>query len=137
TLVDAIGDAAVGAHNTAQWSKDLDNAANKQFVKAYEKMYNREPTLYASQGYDTARLIGSALEAVHGNVADTDAFRKALDRADVKSVRGYFQFNTNHFPIENFYIRKVVDEGNGNFGNVDVGKVFNRHQDSDASKCSM
>ncbi len=32
-VLGAIGDAALGAKNSASWSKDLDNAANKKFVE--------------------------------------------------------------------------------------------------------
>ena len=53
-VLGAVGDAALGAHNTAQWSPDLDNPANKAFVEAFEAEYGRLPSVYASQGYDTA-----------------------------------------------------------------------------------
>ncbi len=53
-ILGAVGEAALGAHNTAQWSPDLDNPANKAFVAAFEAEYGRLPSVYASQGYDTA-----------------------------------------------------------------------------------
>ena len=59
-MLGAVGEAALGAHNTAQWSPDLDNQANKAFVDAFEAEYGRLPSVYASQGYDTAQLILSA-----------------------------------------------------------------------------
>lgn len=124
TLVDAIGDAALGIHNTANWSKDLKNPANQQFVKAYVQEYGREPTMYAAHGYDAARLIGSALKAVDGNADNIDAFRKALEAADFRSVRGEFEFAPNHAPIQDFYVRKVVKEDDGNYTNVIVGKEY-------------
>ena len=31
-------------------------------------------------------------------------------KADFKSVRGPFRFNTNHFPIESFYLYETVKE---------------------------
>ena len=46
--------------------RDIDNAANKAFVADFQKAYGRLPSLYASQGYDAARLIGSALKATGG-----------------------------------------------------------------------
>jgi branched-chain amino acid transport system substrate-binding protein len=33
-ILGAVGEAALGAHNTSQWSKDLDNEANQAFVEA-------------------------------------------------------------------------------------------------------
>lgn len=137
TLVDAIGDAAIGIHNTAQWSMDLDNPANQQFVEAYVAAYGHEPTLYSSQGYDTARLIGSALKAVDGNVDDIDAFRKALEAAQFDAVRGDFAFQSNHHPIQDVYVRKVVKDDSGNYTNVIVGKVFEDHKGAYLDECPM
>ena len=104
----AVGDAALGVHNTAQWSPDLDNAANKAFVEAFKAEYDRMPSLYASQAFDTANLILSAL--AKAPVSDADAFRAALEAADFASVRGEFKFNTNHHPIQDIYAREVVKE---------------------------
>src|SRR3546814_8958770 len=59
-ILGAVGDAALGVKNTSQWSKDLDNAANKAFVESFQKEYGRLPSLYASQGYDSANLILAA-----------------------------------------------------------------------------
>ena len=60
-ILQAVGAAALGVVNTSQWNKDLDNAANKAFVKSFQEAYGRLPSLYASQGFDTANLIISAL----------------------------------------------------------------------------
>jgi branched-chain amino acid transport system substrate-binding protein len=59
-ILGAVGDAAIGVKNSSQWSKDLDNEANKKFVETFQAEYGRLPSLYASQGYDTANLIISA-----------------------------------------------------------------------------
>jgi len=134
-LLKAVGSAALGVINSSQWSADFDNPANKQFVQAFQNAYGRTPTLFASQGYDTARLIGSALRAVDGNMSDPDAFRSALEKADFDSVRGSFRFGPNHFPIQEFYVRKVVEKENGQYGNQLLGKVFSDHQDPYAAEC--
>ncbi len=56
-ILPAIGDAALGVKNTATWAKDLDNEANKKFVEAFKAEYNRLPSIYAAQSWDTANLI--------------------------------------------------------------------------------
>lgn len=53
-VLPAIGDAALGVKNSATWSKDLDNAANKKFVEAFKAEYKRLPSIYAAQSWDTA-----------------------------------------------------------------------------------
>ncbi len=108
-ILGAIGDAALGVRNTSQWSKDLDSDVNRQFVESFQEAYGRLPSLYASQGFDTANLLISALEKA--DIQDTDAFRDALRAADFESVRGDFSFDSNQHPIQDIYVREVVQEG--------------------------
>ena len=136
-LLKAVGDAAVGVHNGSQWNWDLDNAANREFVTAFRAAHGRYPTLYASQGYDAARLIGSALKAVGGDLADADAFRAALRRASFDSVRGAFRFGPNQHPIQDLYVREVIKNADGNYTNRTVKKVFTDHADAYAKECKM
>jgi branched-chain amino acid transport system substrate-binding protein len=77
---------------------DFNNPVNKQFVEDFEKKYNRIPSQYAAQAYDSALLLDSAIGKVKGNVADKKAFQAALRAADFKSLRGNFKFNTNGLP---------------------------------------
>ena len=136
TILGAVGDAALGVVNSSQWNKDIDNAANKSFVDAFQKAYGRLPSLYASQGYDAARLIGSAIKSVGGKVSDADAFRAALEAADFDSVRGGFKFGPNHHPVQDIYVRQVVKEGDV-LTNKIIGKAFTDHADAYAGDCKM
>ena len=108
-ILAAVGDAALGVRNTSQWSKDLDNEANRNFVTSFEEAYGRLPSLYASQGFDTANLLISALDKA--DVSDADAFRDAIRAAEFASVRGDFSFDTNHHPIQDIYVREGIREG--------------------------
>ncbi len=137
TLLDAVGDEAIGALNTSQWSPDLDNEANRAFVEAYKAKYDEYPTLYSSQGYDAGNLILSALKAVNGNVDDTEGLVAALEAADFASVRGDFRFNTNHHPIQDIYVREAYKDDSGNITNRLVGTVFEDHQDAYVGECEM
>ncbi len=108
-ILKAVGDSALGVKNTSQWSKDLDNKANKKFVQDFQKEYGRLPSLYASQGYDTGKLLISALNVA--DVKDQDKFRSALKNANFESTRGSFKFDTNQHPIQDIYVREVIKEG--------------------------
>lgn len=134
-ILGAVGDAALGVKNTSQWAYDLDNAANIAFVEAFRSAYGRTPTLYASQGYDTANLILSALDKA--DVKNTDDFRSALEAADFASVRGDFKFGSNHHPIQNIYVREVVAGNNGKPTNKLVGIALENHADAYASLCKF
>ncbi len=136
-ILAAVGDAALGVMNTAQWSPDLDNAANQRFVTDFQAAYGRIPSLYASQGYDAALLIDAAVREVGGNIEDGEAFRAALQSANFESVRGGFQFNRNHFPVQDFYLRQVTKDDEGRLTNTLIGTVFTNHGDAYADDCSM
>jgi branched-chain amino acid transport system substrate-binding protein len=133
-ILGAVGDAAIGVKNTSQWSHDLDNAANKTFVAAFREKHGRTPTLYASQGYDTANLILSALNSA--KPSDADAFRSALKAADFDSVRGDFKFGSNQHPIQDVYVREVV-AGDGKPTNKLMGVAIEDLQDAFASSCKL
>ena len=133
-ILQAVGGAALGIKNTSQWNKDLDNPANTAFVAAFEQKYERLPSLYASQGYDTANLILSALDKA--SVDDKDAFRAALKAAEFDSVRGDFKFGDNHHPIQNIYVREVIQEGDV-FTNKIIATGLENHADAYAAECKM
>lgn len=135
-ILKAVGNAALGTFNTSQYSHDLDNATNKAFAAAFMTAYGRKPSLYASQGYDAAMLLDSAIAKVGGNVKDADAFRAALKAADFMSVRGAFKFGPNQHPVQDIYVREVVKDGEGVTNNV-VAKVFTNHADAYGADCKM
>jgi len=136
-LLGAVGAAALGVKNGSQWSHDLDNPANKKFVADFRAAYDRTPTLYASQGYEAARLIGSALKNVEGDVSKLEQMRTALRKAEFESVRGQFAFTTNQHPVQNIYIREVVEDGRGGFTNKTLKAVFTGHGNAYVDACKM
>ncbi|MDD7969519.1 ABC transporter substrate-binding protein [Roseinatronobacter alkalisoli] len=133
-ILPAVGSAALGVFNASQWSPDLDNAANQEFVAAFRAEFGRIPSLYASQGFDTANLILSA--AAKADVSDRAAFRDALLEADFDSVRGDFAWGPNQHPIQRVYIREVV-EVDGEITNRIVGTAFEAHADVHGENCNM
>ncbi len=133
-ILQAVGEAALGVKNTSQWSKDLDNPANKAFVESFQAEYGRLPSLYASQGFDTANLLISAM--AKADVSDQDAFRAALKAADFDSVRGAFAFSPNQHPIQDIYVREVIKEGEV-FTNRIVATGLTGHSDAYAAECEM
>ncbi len=133
-ILQAVGGAALGVVNTSQWSKDIDNPTNAAFVESFQAEFGRLPSLYASQGFDTANLILSALE--RADVSDADAFREALRAAEFDSTRGAFSFGPNHHPVQTIYAREVVREGDV-FTNRILGVALEDHADAYAGECKM
>jgi branched-chain amino acid transport system substrate-binding protein len=129
-------DAAVGMFGGADWAPNLDNPQNKKFVASYEAAYNSVPGTYAMQAYDTAMLIDSAVKAVKGDLANKEAVAAALRKADFTSLRGGFKFNTNGYPIQNFYLTKVAKRPDGKYQTEIVQTVFENYGDSYAKDCT-
>ena len=133
-ILQAVGAAALGVVNTAQWSKDIDIPVNQAFVESFQAEFGRLPSLYASQGFDTANLLISALEKA--DPSDNDSFRAALREADFDSTRGEFRFGNNQHPIQTIYAREVVQEGDV-FTNRIIGVALEDHADAYAAECQM
>jgi branched-chain amino acid transport system substrate-binding protein len=132
----AIGDAAVGTYQSNLWNADLPYEASKEFVKNFRAKYGYEPSNFAAQSYDAARLIDSALRKT-GNAQNRKDLIAALRKADFQSVRGPFSFNTNQFPIGNFYLLKVVKDADGKIHQVTEKTIMQNFKDAYASQCEM
>ena len=137
-VIKPVGAAMAGLFNTAHWSPDFTNAANQKFMAEFQKAYGRIPTLYASQGYDAARLIDAAVRDVKGKVEDREAVRKALKAAHFESVRGPFKFNKNQYPIQNYFVRTVGSDGKGGLVNKSFNEpILRDHGDAYVQDCHM
>jgi len=129
-------DAALGSRVTQEWDPSLDNAANNRFVSDFKAKHGTYPSFYAAQSYDSIMMIAAAVAKV-GNADDQDALRAALKAADYDSVRGAYSYGNNNMPIQNFYLREVVEDADGNWTTNVVATVFENHQDSYAAECKL
>jgi len=137
-VIRPVGEAMLGIYDTAHWGIDLPNAANKRFVAEFEKEYKRLPSVLASQGYDTAMLIDAAVRDVKGNFDNKEALRAAIKAARFESTRGEFKFNTNQFPIQNYYLRLIEKDAQGRLVNkVNGPPVFVNRGDAYVQDCPM
>ncbi len=135
--LDRMGDVALGVATAGHWAIDLPNEANKKFVADFRAAYKRDPAFYAAQAYDAANLINSAVVAVGGDLSNQDAVRAAMEKADYASVRGPYRYGNNHFPIQNFYLQKVVKKPDGGYEIDTVTTILKDHQDRYHEKCPM
>ncbi len=130
-----LGEAADGILGALTWAPTTDNPQNKKFVAAYEEAYHAIPASYAMQAYDAAMLIDSAARAINGNMTDSKALSTALSKADFKSLRGSFKFNVNGYPIQDFYLTKVVKRADGKYETSIVEKILANDVDAYAKDC--
>jgi branched-chain amino acid transport system substrate-binding protein len=60
-----------------------------------------------------------------------------LKSADYDSVRGSYSYGSNNFPVQNFYLREVVVDGDGDWTTQVVDTVLTNHVDPHAADCKM
>jgi len=111
-VLSAIGDAApIGAVTGLHWALTLDNKENRDFTDAFKKRFGKTADVFAVQGYDTARVIVEALDAVKGGTTDKTAFMRAIAKVSFKSPRGDFRFDDNSRNVINtIYVRQLVND---------------------------
>ena len=135
--IPAVKDAAVGIKEARFWSPDLKNAASEKYVSDYKKKYGKLPVFYGAQSYDAIMLIDSAVKATKGDLKDSKALALAMRKANYPSIRGPFQFNVNHHPIQNFYLLDTVKLPSGDIEMRIQKTVFEKHKDSYYQDCKM
>ncbi len=127
----------LGAVDTMHWNVDFENGQNKRFVADFRKEHGRYPSFYAAQAYDTMFFLDGAVKEVGGKIEDQDAFRAALKNANYASVRGSYKYGNNHFPIQNFVLRRVVKGADGAWTHKTEKVVLKDFVDPHADKCKM
>ncbi len=137
TTLPAQRDTALGNYEAGSWSPDVDVPASKAFVAAFEKKYGYLPSYYGEQSYDAIMLINSAVKAVKGNLDDKEGLIAAMDKADFTWTRPYFRYNTNHIPIENFYLFRIAKNAEGQYYRKVEATIFTHHKDAYYHECSM
>ena len=140
--IDAItlpqqGEEALGSLGAQEWVNDLPNEQNKRYVADFKKKHNTYPSYYGAQSYDSIMLIASAAEALKGDLSSKDKVRAELKKANFKSLRGDFKYNTNNFPIQNFYIQETVKDPQGMMTVKTIATAVTAGKDSYYEKCPM
>ena len=137
TTLNAVGDAALGIEVSAQWNSDFDNPVSKKFVADFQARYGRMPTYYPSQCFDTALATAAALKETGGRVDDTEAFRRAMLKANFEATRGKFRFGPNQHPIQDWYAIRPERGADGKLFLKTQGKVLSDRGDAYAEQCKI
>ena len=114
--LEAQGADADGVKTTLHYADGLDTPRDNAFREAYAKAYGAQPDVYAVQGYDAAQMLGIGLAAVDGDASNVEGFAAALEQATIDSPRGAFTLSKSHNPVQNFYLRQVIDGENKAIG---------------------
>ncbi len=102
------GELAAGIITALHYSPALKIQANRDFVRAYVKTYNRVPSYYSEGTYTGALFVIQAIEAVGGSAEDHARFAAAVRKVVLSDApRGPVRLDDWGNPIENVYIRRV------------------------------
>ena len=116
---ESVGPAAEGIYASTFWDYTLETEENQAFVEAYEEAYDRRPTIESLEGYDAARVIVEAIEALDGDVSDPDQIVEAVADVTFTSPRGEFKFDKEtHHVIQNMYITETEATDEGTMNNI-------------------
>ena len=137
TTLPALQESALGAIGVHFWAPDTNGSTSKQFVEAFETKYNRIPSNFAAQGYDSALLLDAAIGKVKGNVGDKKAFMAALKQGLPNAVRGTLKFGNNNVAINNWYAFEVAKDAKGRVSLKTVATPLKDYQDSFHDLCPM
>ncbi|MBM4220290.1 MAG: ABC transporter substrate-binding protein [Gammaproteobacteria bacterium] len=131
----AVGDTALGLNVGVKWNTDFDNPESRDFVAAFQKKYNRVPSYYAGQGWDTAQALAAALRVVGSD--NPDKLAAELRKANFKSIRGPFRFGPNQHPVQDWYQVQPVKNADGSLSLKTVGKILAGHGDAFSKDCKL
>jgi branched-chain amino acid transport system substrate-binding protein len=86
----AMGDAAIGTIVMSSYSGDLDNAVNKQFVKAWHDAYGADnyPDFMSAAAWDAMNAVFHTIRELNGKVDDGLKFVDALKNWSGEGPRG-------------------------------------------------
>ncbi|MCA8929988.1 MAG: ABC transporter substrate-binding protein, partial [Alphaproteobacteria bacterium] len=83
--VNAEGPAAEGVITSLHYIPTLDTPVNKDFIAAFKAKFDRVPSEYAVQGYDSGRAL---VEAVKAGAMDRESLAAALPKVSFEGPRG-------------------------------------------------
>jgi branched-chain amino acid transport system substrate-binding protein len=122
-ILEAIGDAALGAITTHHYSAAHDSAVNKAFVKAYRDAYGAKsrPNFVAVGGYDGMAIVYEVSKKLGGNI-DGDKAMAIIKGMKLDSPRGPILIDPEtRDVVQTVYVRRVEMKDGGLY-NVEFDK---------------
>jgi len=102
-------DAALGFIGSLNYVPSIDTIENNNFKKAYIDKYDRVPSEFAVQGYDTGKVIVEAIKSLSGDVSSKVELANAINNISVKGPRGPLTIDKkSNNVVQNIYIFEVV-----------------------------
>jgi branched-chain amino acid transport system substrate-binding protein len=120
----SMGDAGLGIVTSFHYDYNHDSKTNKEFVKAFNDAFKRNPDFFSVGGYDGMHLIYEAVKKTGGKT-DADSLVAAAKGMAWESPRGPISIDPETRDIvQTIYIRRVEKVG-GQLRNVEIEKIPN------------
>jgi len=107
-----MGDIGIGIITVSNYDYNHDSPLNREFVKAYNEEFHRNPDIFSIGGYDGMHLIYAALQKTGGKT-DGDSLIEAAKGMSWESPRGPMSIDPEtRDVVQTVYIRRVEKIGN-------------------------
>lgn len=130
SMLSELKGSALGVYSSLHYYDGNPSPANTKFRESFKKKYGHYPDVIALQGYDAVHVAFKAMKAINGKVDDSQKFIAALRQVKMsgdESPRGPFYFDKFANPVQNIYIKKVVEK-DGRLMNIAVKTYTNVSQ---------
>ena len=120
-----MGDAAVGTIVMSSYSNDLDNASNKEFVKAWHEAYGKDnyPDFMSAAAWDAMSATFATIKKLNGKF-DGDSFVKEMSKYSGNGPRGAIKIDpATRDIVQDERALEVVKKADGKLGFKILGTV--------------
>jgi branched-chain amino acid transport system substrate-binding protein len=130
SLLQQMGEDALGAISGNWYSAQLEFPGNKKFVEGIQRDFKVDPGVYAAETYVCCEVLEQVMKDIGGKFEDKPNFMKAIRAVKVpNTIRGPLSFDEYGNAVGNAYIRKVEKKGGKYVNSViktyaDVGQFW-------------
>jgi branched-chain amino acid transport system substrate-binding protein len=121
-----MGDAAIGTIIMSHYSRDLENPANKEFLKAWEAEYGKNfiPDFMSAQGWDTMAAIFDTIRKLKGDFSNGDKVIEALKNYKGNGPRGPIAIDpATRDVVQDEHAMEVIKKADGTLGHKVLGTI--------------
>ena len=121
-IMDSVKDLIKGHTVIAPYVPTIDLPENRKFVSAFRAKHNTDPALPNNNGYDAAKVILAAVNAVKGDLSDKDKLLSAISKVRLNTARGPIFFDERGQVVADIFVC-VADMKDGRMQNNVVDTI--------------
>jgi len=123
-ILEAIGDAALGAITTHHYSAAHDSPRNREYVKAYTDAFKIRPNFMSVAGYDGMAVVYEVTRRLNGRI-DAERAMEIIKGMRIDSPRGSIMIDpATRDVVQDVYVRRV-EKRDGALYNIEFDRISN------------